>query len=73
LQVGDVETIANAGTLTITHNFNYVPTVNAVKDDTGWVQAVNGTDYTAVTNAALTETVFTNVSGGELDFIINVT
>jgi len=74
LQVDDVETIVNAATFTIEHDFNYVPTVTAVKaDGVTWVQCVNGTDFTAVTNALLTETVFTNTSGGDLDFIIHIT
>jgi hypothetical protein len=74
LEVNEPKTLANAAALTMIHNFNYVPNVTAVKKSgVTWIQAVCGVDYTAVTNAALTETVFTNISGGALDFIIRIT
>ena len=57
----------------ITHNFKIVPGVQVSKKvATDWVEAVPGTDYTATTNAALTITTIKNISGGSLDFYINV-
>ncbi len=74
LQVDDVQTLANNAEYTIEHDFNYAPQVTAVKAvTTTFVQCLYGTDYTAITNAALTETVFKNVSGGTLDFVIHAT
>ena len=73
LDVNDIENLANAATYVVQHNFNYVPTVSVSKKvGSDWHQALVGTDYTAVTNAALTQTTITNVSGGTLDFYIRV-
>ena len=73
LDVNDIESLANDAELTITHNFKFVPTLSVSKKvSTDWVEAVPGTDYTATTNAALTETVIKNISGGTLDFYINI-
>ena len=74
LEVNEPKTLANAASLTIVHGFNYVPNVTAVKKSgVTWIQAAAGTDFRAVTDALLTETIFTNISGGALDFIIRIT
>jgi hypothetical protein len=60
------DTIAIGGTLVATHNFNIVPTISASKDAAGtWIPAL-AADFTAVTNAAMTETTIANLSGALL-------
>lgn len=73
LDINDIVALANNAELTITHNFMFVPPVAVSKKvATDWVGAIPGTDYTATTNAALTETVIKNISGGPLDFYVNI-
>ena len=73
LDVNDIVTLANNAELTITHNFKFIPQISVSKDVAGsWVGAVAGTDYTATTNAALTETKIKNISGGSLKFYVNI-
>ena len=73
LDVNDDVVLANAGTFDVMHNFNFLPTVTVNKLVGGvWTLAVNGTDYTAVTNAVMTTTTITNISGGQLEFMIMV-
>ena len=62
LEIND--TIAIGATLVITHNFGITPTVSVVKAaGATWVAALVGTDYTATTNAAMTQTTIVNLSG----------
>lgn len=65
------DTVAVAATLVATHNFNIVPTVSVAKGGAlgagPWVAALVGTDYTASTNAAMTETTVVNLSGEVLN------
>jgi len=72
--VNDTVTLANAATFVIAHNFNFVPKVVVAYDNAGtWVDAAFMTGkVTAVTNAALTETTITNVSGGALTLLIRI-
>ena len=66
------DSIAIGGTLVATHNFNIVPTVSAAKQvGVTWVAALVGTDYTATTNAAMTETTIVNLSGAVLNVRIS--
>lgn len=73
LDINDIVNLANNAELAITHNFKYVPQMMVCKKvSTDWVEAVPGTDYTATTNAALTTTTIKNISGGTLDFYVNI-
>lgn len=73
LDINDIETLANGAELTIAHNFKYIPQLMVCKKvGSDWVQAVPGTDYDATTNAALTTTTIKNISGGSLDFYVNI-
>ena len=73
LDINDIVSLANNAELTITHNFKFIPQLVVLKKvATDWVQALIDTDYTATTNAALTETVIKNISGGTLDFYVNI-
>ena len=73
LDINDIVTLANNAELTIVHNFKFVPPIFVAKKVAGnWVGATPGTDYTATTNAALTQTVVKNISGGPLDFYVNI-
>jgi len=69
LEIDDV--VAAAGVLTVAHNFGRVPTLTvAKKSGSTWVDAIAGTDYTTVTNAARTETVITNAAA--VDILVNI-
>jgi len=73
LDINDISSLANNAELTITHNFKFLPTITVYKKvGSDWVEALVGTDYTATNNAALTELVIKNISGGTLDFYVNV-
>ena len=70
LRVNDL--VPAAGTLVATHNFNFVPVVTVSKLVGGaWVAALVGTDYTATTNAAMTETTVVNLAGVDLNVRIS--
>ena len=73
LDINDIVTLANSAELTITHNFKFIPPISVSKmTKAGWVQAINGTEYTATTDAALSVTTIKNISGGPLDFYVNI-
>lgn len=73
LDINDVVSLADAAELTVAHNFKFIPTISVSKKvATDWVEALVATDYTATTNAAMTETVIKNISGGTLEFYVNV-
>jgi len=73
LDINDIETLANDAEMTIAHNFKFLPNVTVYKKvSTDWVEALVGTDYTATNNAAMTELVVKNISGGTLDLYVNV-
>ena len=74
-QSGDIHKFAKAGKITVndswtgaaplvmTHNFNFIPKVSVSKLVGGaWVGAIEVTDYTVSTNAAMTVTTVTAVA-----------
>ena len=73
LDVNDIVALANNAELTITHNFKFIPQISVSKLVGGvWVGALVGTDFSATTNALLTETKIKNISGGALTFYVNI-
>ena len=65
--------VANNATVTIVHNFNFIPKVAVIKDPTGTpTAAVEGTDITTTHKTDYTETYVKNISGGALDLDIHV-
>lgn len=66
------DTVNAAATLVATHNLGFIPVVTVAKLVGGaWVAALVGTDYTATTNAAMTETTIVNLSGVQLNVRIS--
>lgn len=74
-QEGDIKRFAAAGllevddtlsaTTVITHNLGVAPKLQVLlQAGATWVEAVNGTDYTAVHNAAFTTLTFTVITAG---------
>ena len=66
--------LANAAIYTIVHNFNFLPKVTVAYDNAGvWEDCGFETGkVTVTTNAALTTTKITNVSGGALTLHIRI-
>jgi hypothetical protein len=61
------DSVAIGATVVLTHNFNIIPKVSVAKYvGVTWVAALVGTDYTATTNAAKTQTTIVNISGAIL-------
>jgi len=75
LAVNDTVTLADAASVTLTHNFNFLPKVTIARNVAGvWedVAFVASNLVTVKTNANMTETVITNVSGGALTLHIRI-
>ena len=74
LQVNDrFAAVANNASVSIDHNFGFVPQVSVVKDPAGAADAaIIGTDVTFSHDAAYNVTTVTNISGGALTFDVRV-
>jgi roadblock/LC7 domain-containing protein len=72
--VNDTVQLANAAAYTIAHNFNFLPKVTVAYNNGGvWEDCGFETGKVTVkTNAAMTQTVITNVSGGALTLHIRI-
>jgi hypothetical protein len=73
--VNETVTIADTASITLTHGFGFLPKLTIARDSSGSWEDISflATDLvTVITNAAMTETIITNISGGDLTLHIRI-